>query len=203
MTLTGGSAGPVATGARAPGRPRNEAVEGAVADATLACLVEEGYAGMSIERVAARAGVSRATVYRRWATKADMVVDAIRSRSFSDVDVVDTGDVRVDLVALLTQVQHCMSTEHAIIQALHVEQRRHAELGEAFRTRFLAERRAVVEALLRRAVDRGQLPAGTDIELLAAAGPAIIWHELTLLAGPPDPTLPGRIVALLVPSEPR
>ena len=191
--------GPDIACARRPGRPRNEGAEGAVTDAILACLVEEGYAGMSIERVAARAGVSRATVYRRWPTKAEMVIDAIRRRSFDQVQVTDTGDVRADLESLLTQVQGCMSSEHAIIQALHVEQRRHAELGEVFRTRFVAERRAVVEALLRRAVERGQLAAGSDIELLATAGPAIIWQQLTLLEGPPDPALPGRIVDLLVP----
>jgi AcrR family transcriptional regulator len=180
------------------GRPRNTAADEAVATAVLDCLVEDGYEGMTIDRVAARAGVGRATIYRRWPSKADMVIDAVRRRTFTSFEAPDTGTLRGDLEQLYAAVQACMSAEHGILQRLHLEQARHPELATALRSTVIAERRAVVERVLHRGVARGELPADTDIELLAAVGPAVIWQQLTLLGRDPDPDLPRRLADLLV-----
>ena len=88
---------------RKPGRPRSAQAHKAIIDATLELLAEEGYQGLSIEAVAARAGVGKTTIYRRWSSKEELVMEAIRQVQI-DVPVMDTGNFRNDLVALLKTV---------------------------------------------------------------------------------------------------
>jgi AcrR family transcriptional regulator len=87
-------------GIRKPGRPRSAQAHKAIIDATLELLAEEGFQGLSIEAVAARAGVGKTTIYRRWSSKDELVMDAIREVQI-DIPVVDTGNFRNDLAALL------------------------------------------------------------------------------------------------------
>lgn len=90
-------------GIRKPGRPRSAQAHKAIIDATLELLAEEGFQGLSIEAVAARAGVGKTTIYRRWSSKEELVIDAIRHVQI-DVPVMDTGNFRNDLAALLKTV---------------------------------------------------------------------------------------------------
>jgi AcrR family transcriptional regulator len=85
---------------RKPGRPRSAQAHQAILGATLEVLAEDGYEAMSIEAVAARAGVGKTTIYRRWASKEELVIDAIRS-VHADVPIIDTGHLRDDLISLL------------------------------------------------------------------------------------------------------
>ncbi len=87
-------------GIRKPGRPRSAQAHKAIIDATLELLAEEGFQGLSIEAVAARAGVGKTTIYRRWSSKEELVMEAIRQVQI-DVPVMDTGNFRNDLAALL------------------------------------------------------------------------------------------------------
>src|SRR5260370_18750172 len=87
-------------GRRKPGRPRSAQAQKAIIDATLELLAEEGFQGLSIEAVAARAGVGKTTIYRRWSSKEELVMEAIRQVQI-DVPVMDTGNFRNDLAALL------------------------------------------------------------------------------------------------------
>ena len=87
-------------GIRKPGRPRSAQAHKAIIDATLELLAEEGFQGLSIEAVAARAGVGKTTIYRRWASKDELVIDAIRQVQI-DIPVVDTGNFRNDLAVIL------------------------------------------------------------------------------------------------------
>ena len=96
MTTTSGPE----QGIRKPGRPRSAQAHKAILDATLELLAEEGFQGLSIEEVAARAGVGKTTIYRRWASKDELVIDAIREVQI-DLSMVDTGNFRNDLVTLL------------------------------------------------------------------------------------------------------
>jgi AcrR family transcriptional regulator len=84
---------------RKPGRPRSAQAHKAIIGATLALLAEEGFQGLSIEAVAAKAGVGKTTIYRRWSSKDELVIDAIRELQV-DLPVVDTGNFRNDLVTL-------------------------------------------------------------------------------------------------------
>ena len=88
---------------RKPGRPRSAQAHKAIIDATLELLAEEGFQGLSIEAVAARAGVGKTTIYRRWVSKEELVMEAI-SHVQIDVVVMDTGNFRNDLAALLKAV---------------------------------------------------------------------------------------------------
>jgi AcrR family transcriptional regulator len=90
-------------GIRKPGRPRSVQAHKAIIDATLELLAEEGFQGLSIEAVAARAGVGKTTIYRRWSSKEELVMEAIRQVQI-DVPVMDTGNFRNDLAALLKTV---------------------------------------------------------------------------------------------------
>jgi AcrR family transcriptional regulator len=89
---------------RRAGRPRSEEADRAILDAALDALVDDGYGGMSIERIAAKAGVGKATIYRRWNGKAEILVEALRRRACFDVPLVDTGDLRADLLTILQAV---------------------------------------------------------------------------------------------------
>ena len=184
-------------GGRRVGRPRLEAADQAIADATIECLVAEGYTGMSVDRVAERAGVGRATIYRRWSSKAELVIDAVGSRTFDALTPVDTGNLRDDLEQTLTQIQSMMQREYELIQTLNLVKARHPEVGEAFRCQ-LDGRLEAMTALFQRGVDRGELPADADVDLLARSGPALLWHRFTVSGEVPPADYAARIVALLL-----
>src|SRR5260370_35342567 len=99
MTTTSGPE----QGIRKPGRPRSAQAHKAILDATLELLAEEGFQGLSIEEVAARAGAGKTTIYRRWSSKEELVMEAIRQVQI-EVPVMDTGNFRNDLAALLETV---------------------------------------------------------------------------------------------------
>src|SRR5260370_10613411 len=90
-------------GIRKPGRPRSAQAHKAIIDATLELLAEEGFQGLSIEEVAARAGVGKTTIYRRWPSKDELVMEAIRQVQI-DVPAIDIGNFRNDLAALIKTV---------------------------------------------------------------------------------------------------
>ncbi len=103
-------------GIRKPGRPRSAQAHKAIIDATLELLAEEGFQGLSIEAVAARAGVGKTTIYRRWASKDELVMDAIREVQVN-LSVIDTGNFRNDLVTFFkTAYQGVMA--HPLLEQL-------------------------------------------------------------------------------------
>jgi AcrR family transcriptional regulator len=166
--------------------------------AVLDSFVEDGFDGMTVDRIAERVGVGRATIYRRWPTKADLIVNAIRMRTFENMHEPSTDDLAGDLESMLTQALAAMTAEHRMVQVMQIEMQRHPELGEVFRRDFLDERRAAFARIFVRAVECGQLPPDADVELLGQIGPAIIWHSLTILAQAPDPDLPRRLTRILL-----
>jgi len=185
---------------RGRGRPRNLECDRAIETAVMELLVEDGFGRMSMERIAARAGVSKATIYRRWDTKEALVVDAVHRRCTEEHEAPDTGSVRTDLVQMLRQFVERAQRFGPVMQAFAAEQNRHPELAETFRTTFLAGRRAAAQEIVRRGICRGQLPPDTEVELVADLGPALIWHRLTVTGEPLDTDLPERIVAQFLPA---
>jgi AcrR family transcriptional regulator len=166
---------------RAPGRPRSRAADEAILDATVDLYADLGFEGLSVDAVASRAGVSKATIYRRYPTKVDMVLAAAARAADQEQGDVDTGNVRDDLrghvqnlVRLLTRTEigRCVPTMVA-------DKTRNPELAAAH-TRFSASRRALLLAAVRRGLDRGELRADTDAELVAdlVAGPIFYRHRL-------------------------
>jgi AcrR family transcriptional regulator len=185
-----------------PGRRRDPTRDTAIVDATLAVFVEEGYSALTIEGVAARAGVGKATIYRRYSSKAELVVDAVRAGAGIADGLPDTGDVRADLAAMLRPLLTKLKSGHGdVLITLLTERLRNPDLDEEFVRSVVGEKRAHMRGLIRSAVERGDLPADTDIEVVAEAGPAIVWHHA--LHGLPLPDdLPERIVAIVLPPRP-
>jgi AcrR family transcriptional regulator len=184
---------------RRPGRPRSEHCDHAIQAAVLDLLVEEGFARMSIEGVAARAGVGKATIYRRWPSKEELVVDAVVGHSREHVVSPDTGSLRGDLLELLHAMVDKFRRDGRLLLAFTAEQQHHPQLAEAFRRTFLDERRAATREIFERAVARGELPPDADLELLMDAGPSILWHRLTITGAPIEDDLPERIVKQFLP----
>jgi AcrR family transcriptional regulator len=182
------------------GRPRSEACDLAIESAVLDLLVEEGFPGVTMEGVAARAGVGKATVYRRWSSKDQLVVDAVARRCGEHVVSPDTGCLRGDVVAIGRAMLSKFRLHGAILRAFAAETARNPALGESFRRTFLDERRAAMREVLARGVARGELPPDADLELLGDVGSALLWHRLSITGAPLSDDLPDRIADLIVAS---
>jgi AcrR family transcriptional regulator len=178
-------------------------VDEAILSAAVDLLIEEGFARLSIEGVAARAGVGKATVYRRWENKTALVVDAIKERLVSSIDIPDTGDFQADIEAVLTQILvRLCGMEGRVWRAVVGELVKNEELARVFRQRFMAAGRAEMRSRLEAAMRRGEVPQG-DVELLSDVGVAILHHRALVSGEPLDVDLPRRIVNQFFPKEAR
>jgi AcrR family transcriptional regulator len=146
-------------------------------DAALDLFIADGYEGMTMEGVAARAGVAKTTVYRRWPSKADLVVDAILAL-VADIATPDTGSVRDDLVALLTQLQRLMTETRAgdVFPRMAAEVAVGSAMGLTYLERVIRPRTDTVRAVLTGGIERGELSAGSDVDLVVdmVVGPVIL-----------------------------
>ena len=147
-----------------PGRPLDERATSAILQAALAQLLERGYGAMSMEGVAAAAGVGKPAIYRRHRNKADLVATAIRS-ILPVLDVPDTGSTLQDLRELASQGRVLtQGPVGALIGNVLAERERQPDLMEAFRERIATPRRELVQMLLRRGIERGDVRADLDLE---------------------------------------
>ena len=182
------------------GRPRDPARDEAILDAAIDELVDRGYDGLSIEGVAARAGVGKATIYRRYASKAELVVDAVRRGACIDDVLPDTGDLRADLTNMMGGIiERLRGPDGVVLLAFHGERLRHPELAAEFERSVIGQKRRHYRYLLQRAIERGEVPADIDLELIAEAGAAFIWHH-ALYDLPLTDDLPTRIIDLVLPT---
>ena len=153
------------------GRKRDHSRDGVILDAALAVLAEHGYDGMTIDMVAARAGSARATVYRRWATKAELVLEAVAWMSRDDVSLdqlPDTGSLRGDLtVVILPLSDEEQQVRIQAMAALLSLSKTDARLAEAATGAGIGPWIEVHRILMQRAVDRGEFPPPGDIDILA------------------------------------
>ena len=148
------------------GRPRSEEAHQAILDATLALLAEVGFSALTVEGVAGRAGVGKATIYRRWASKLPLVIEAFGGLpSFEDAD---TGSLASDLKAMLRAYLELFNKTPlaAVLPALASERAHDPALAELFDP-VLQQRRSPLSRALERAVARGEVPADLDIDLAA------------------------------------
>ncbi len=182
------------------GRRWSDEREREVLDAALAVLAEDGFAGMTIDAVAARAQASKASLYRRWGDKAELVADAIRCHASRQAPPPETGDLRTDVTAYLRHLQQAFQGEDgALMVAMTAERVRHPDLAQEFDRRFVADKRRRMHEMLTAAVDRGELDADTDIDVLADLGPALILYRSTLRPGPVPDDLAERVARQLLP----
>ena len=172
------------------GRKRDHTRDPEILDAALDVLAETGYDGMTIDMVAARAKAGKATVYRRWASKAELVVDAVACMKRTDLDVdhlPDTGTLRGDLVAMIKP----RSIEDAerklqIMAGLVSMISRDPGLAEAVNAAIVEPRVSVNRAFLQRAIERGEIAADCDVETLALLSPSMASYRVLIEQKPVD-----------------
>ncbi|MEV0280319.1 TetR/AcrR family transcriptional regulator [Streptomyces sp. NPDC050610] len=168
-----------------PVRPvgRGRKAQAAVRAATLAELLDRGYADLTVEGVAQRAGVHKTTVYRRWKNRESLVVDALAEHFATDIPIPDTGSVEGDLRALAQALVQSMTSPvgRAVQTAMLSDAGRLPEIAEA-RRGVLADRFRRAEPVVARAVERGELPADTDPAALFRTLAAPVYFRLLISA---------------------
>jgi AcrR family transcriptional regulator len=161
------------------GRPRDARVEGAVIDAARSLLAEKGFAGTTIEAIASRAGVGKATIYRRWPTREALLV-AVTAVDLPPIEMPDSGDLRADLVHLFTQLSHQISSSGpaSYMGDLISESTRNPAMRADFQ-RLVNARRALCAEVIDRAKQRGVVRKTVDPDLvLDLIGGAIVYRKL-------------------------
>lgn len=149
----------------AAGRPRDPAVDQRVAESAIALFGDEGWAGFSVEAVARRSGVGKASIYLRWPTKQDLLLEALR-RHVSGVTAVENGNVRDDLTELAVQlVRHHLGNAGRAAFRIMLEADRIPGVAEHWEDIRESQIRAA-RGIVRRAIERGELPEETSVTLL-------------------------------------
>lgn len=179
---------------RTPTRPRiTGAREDAIFDATLSLLRDVGYDRLTMDAVASAAKAGKASLYRRWSTKGDLVVDALTR--CERIEPTDTGSLRGDLLALACDRTGQFDLDSVdLIASLMTAMHRHTDLREAFYERFLEPRMRVTRAVLARAKARGDVDERVDIDLLIDIIPGMVMHRLLLRGEQPSAELVVAVI---------
>jgi AcrR family transcriptional regulator len=175
----------------------DDSLDETIVEAAAELLAEVGYDAMSMDAVAARAGVGKATIYRRWSGKAPLVLDTVRARGFLLDHVPDTGRLRDDLLALFFELRSLLdqqALDH--LGGVLVAMRSHSELGDAATDQFLAAWAGAIREIAARAMDRGEIPQRDDefLELFSKTGPSIVGLRFLMADGPTDKAFMTRLI---------
>jgi AcrR family transcriptional regulator len=190
-----GSGGPARRG-----RPRSEEADRAILQAAIEVLAERGLRGMSIEEVAARAGVGKATVYRRWPTRGALALDAFRAEFRELQPQPDTGSLHGDLLAALRSWVRAVTGTRAgrMLAGLIAEAQNDPALAAAWREQVVARLRAQHVVMLQRAITRGEIPADTDLDVALDLLYGAAYHRLLHGHRPLTDAFVRAVVDLLV-----
>lgn len=183
----------------APERRRSIRSHQAILAATTQLLGEVGYTALTIEGVATRAGVGKATVYRWWPSKGALVIE-VMSTALGMIPVPETGDLRQDLLAVGKGIVQTLAHTPAgtVIPALAADLMRDPEMAEQFRNQMIRPRRSAVTQILRHAADRGELPADLDIDLLLDVYTGAVFYRVLVSGEPVTDQLAEQLVSLLL-----
>lgn len=186
-------------GKRSPGRPRSEKARLAILQTTLKLLAENGFADLTIEGVADRAAVGKATVYRWWPNKGALIADAFASSTTRRLRFPDTGSVYTDLSRQMRQlVKVFRSPRGRIVSAILAAGQTDKDLIAAFRERFLWPRRREAYATLDRAIHRGELRKDVDRDLLLDALYGPIYMRFLIQHDTLSPAFVNHLCALVL-----
>jgi len=182
------------------GRPRRPETDAVILDATRQLFAEMGAAGMSVEAVAARAGVGKTTIYRRWPSKDELVIAAVQD-VIAPVALPDTGEIRTDLVALASLALRFMnhSSVGAMFPRMAGEVAGRTPLGRRYVKEVIAPCRRQLRLLLAKAIERGQIRADLDVTLITDAliGPVILRKILGELEKTTDEDVADLVDSLM------
>ena len=179
------------------GRVRDASRDDALRRATFELLAEVGYERLTMDAIAARAGAGKATVYRRWASKADLVIDAVHHRSHASI-LPDTGSLRGDLEALAcarqaNEDEALMTRARAGLMTALLSD---AEFRQAFREGTQPANQ--LTAVFERAVERGEIPPRPDLELVTSLLPAIGFYRLMMFDEQPSPEFASMVLERVI-----
>lgn len=165
---------------RRPGRPRSERARQAILRAAADLLLDEGTARVSMDAVAERAGVSKATIYRWWPSKERLALDALLEWAATGSSPRDTGSLRADLLSLVRPwVREIRRRPFArVIAELLTEAQSDPAFAEDYRRHFVEPRRAPMRAAFERAIARGEVPADLDVEVALDLIYGPVYHRL-------------------------
>jgi len=178
---------------------RRESSRLAILDAVLALCREEGYAGLSIEAIAARAGVGKQTIYRWWPSKGAVLLEALDREAAGWAAFPDTGDLVADVRTTIGDVVRFQADPDLgpPFAALIAEAQQDPTIGPLLQERFFRPRRAPLVARLRRAQEAGQLPATLDVEAVLEVVFGALFHRLLLRSGPLDAAYAAFVVEIV------
>lgn len=174
---------------------RTARVREAVLAATLDELADNGFDGLSVDGVAARSGVHRATVHRRWGDVGGLLADALDDSAGDDWTPPDTGSLVDDLAAINEEVRQALVAPRSVTAAVIAASFRSVPAAAAMR-RFLEDRYTRAAAVVHRAVARGDATEGTDARTVLIAATAPVYHQVLLLGDVPDEAAARRYAEL-------
>jgi AcrR family transcriptional regulator len=186
--------------AKRPGRPRSAGVDEALLEATLELAGEVGIHGMSMDDLAQRAGVSKATIYRRWRSKEALVLDAL-AHAIRPFDLVDTGSLRGDLEAYLRELGRRMESGRTsdVLPDLISAAARDEALRESL-DEWVRHRRHPLNTILGRGVERSELAADADLDTVVDALIGAFMYRRLLTHAPLDDEFVARLLRTVLPS---
>ena len=184
---------------RRPGRPREEATEQAITTAAREVLADKGVARMSMEHVAAKAGVAKSTLYRRWPSKVELAVHAV-AVTFDEIEIEDHGSLAADMRAGIGEAARLLrdpSTGGAYAALLAESARDPEGVGQKVRESLSTRLHALVATSVERAIGRGEIRQDMiDVDLLADVVVGSVMHR-ALVTGEPDEAFVDGLIALL------
>ena len=160
---------------RPSGRPRDEALGPRILAAARKLVVRHGYEAVTTEMIAEAVQVGKQTIYRRWTSKADLILDAFIEQAQIQVDLTGgemAGSIRQELLTFLCKTFDALRQTGRAMRSLMAAAQRDAQFCERFRTRFIERRRATLESILIRAIARGELPSKADCKMAGIVRPA-------------------------------
>ncbi len=184
-------------------RRRGERLEQAILDATWDLLTQVGYAKLTMEAVAAKAGTSRPVIHRRWPTRAQLALAALDHTAPADTEPPDTGGLRTDLLAMMKQTARRFGSVHGeVLAGMAVETARDPEAAHALRARLtVTPRGQQVATVVRRAVERDEIPAVRLPSRVTTLPLDLIRNEIVLYGQPPGEDAITEIVdSILLPA---
>ncbi|WP_329213049.1 TetR/AcrR family transcriptional regulator [Streptomyces sp. NBC_01485] len=179
----------------APSRRRGKVLEQAIFDAVVEQLATVGYAGLTMDAVAATARTSKAAIYRRWSNKAELVVDALDNALPSPDELPERDSVREELIELLREKADVLNSQVGrAVQSLLAEIDRDRPFMRLVDERVFAPRQDVFRRILERGVARGEVRKGSVSPLVAGIGPAMLVQRFL---GDPSPVPHDLLVAVV------
>ncbi len=177
------------------GRPRSDRARRAILDATRDLLVEDGFSRLRLEHVAARAGVGKATIYRRWRTREALVLELLMELAAPHIEIEDVGDTHAELLAATTNAMTAVTGTPfgPVIRALLSQIASNPALGDPFRAAVVGSRREAVAQVVARGIARGDLRPDTEADVATELLVGPVYFRL-MFGGELTPEFAERVV---------